>query len=164
MIYNKFYFNVFWAKFYFEVLRDLKIIYLCHIYILNYYIFMNLELAKSLLSFIAPDVVIENFELVSIKENTEYFILKFEENESLVPSELSCRDFKLNGFENKLELHTFPQKGKSCYLNIYRRKWVDKQTGKTYSNDYNLHKKGMKATNELGEFLKKNNRNLSNTI
>ena len=125
---------------------------------------MNLELAKSLLNFIAPDVVIENFELVSIKESSEHLILKFEEYKNLVPSVLSGIDFKLNGFENKLELHTFPQKGKSCYLHIYRRKWVDKQTGKTYSNDYNLHKKGMKATNELGEFLKKNNRNFPNTI
>ncbi len=117
---------------------------------------MTLELAKSLLGFIAPDVVLDSFELVSIQENSENIILEFEEFENLLPSELSNCDFKLNGFENKLELHTFPQKGKSCYLLIRRRKWIDKQTGKSYSNDYNLHKKGMKATYELGAFLKKN--------
>ena len=116
---------------------------------------MELKLAESLLSFVAPKIVRDSFKLVSIKETTEYFVLKFEEYKHLVPAELSGRDIKLNGFENKLELHTFPQKGKSCYLQIYRRKWCDKQTNKNYSNDYKLHKEGMKATDELGSFLKK---------
>ena len=116
---------------------------------------MTLELAKSLLGFIAPDVVTNNFELVSIQENSEYFILEFEEFKNLVPTELSGCDFKLAGFENKLELHTFPQKGKACYLHIRRRKWVNKKTGKSYSNEYDLYKKGMKTTHELGAFLKK---------
>ena len=116
---------------------------------------MTLELAKSLLGFIAPDIVTENFELVSIQEKSEYFILEFKEFENLVPSDLSGCDFKLSGFENKLELHTFPQKGKACYLHIHRRKWADKQTGKTYSNHYDIHKQGMKTTHELGVFLKK---------
>ncbi len=116
---------------------------------------MKLELAKSLLSFVAPKIVRDNFELVSVQENTEFFVLEFEEYKDLVPEELSGRNFKLNGFENKLELHTFPQKGKSCYLHIRRRRWCDKETNKNYINDYELHKEGMKATDELGDFLKK---------
>jgi len=116
---------------------------------------MNLELAKSLLSFLAPSVVTDNFELVSIREQSNSFILEFEEFEQLVPAELSTCEFKLNGFENPIELHTFPQKGKACFLRIRRRKWVDKQTGRSYSNEYNLHKPGMKTTDELGDFLKK---------
>lgn len=116
---------------------------------------MTLELAKSLLSFIAPDIVTDNFELVSVQEKSAYFILEFEEFKNLVPSELSGFDYKLSGFENKLELHTFPQKGKACYLHIRRRKWVDKQSGKSYSNEYDLYEKGMKTTRELGTFLKK---------
>lgn len=116
---------------------------------------MKLELAEFLLSFVAPKVVRDNFQLVSAQENTEHFVLEFEEYKHLVPEELLGRDFKLNGFENKLELHTFPQKGKSCYLHIRRRKWYDNETDKSFSNDYNLHKKGMKATDELGDFIKK---------
>ncbi len=125
---------------------------------------MTLELAKSLLSFIAPEVVIDNFELISIEEKKEFFTLKFEEYQDKLPPELLGRSFKLNGFENKLELHTFPQKGKSCYLQIYRRKFTDKETGKSYNNSYDLYTPGMKATNELGAFLKKNHRDISNSI
>lgn len=124
---------------------------------------MKLELAEFLLSFVAPKVVRDNFKLVSAQENTEHFVLEFEEYKHLVPEELLSRDFKLNGFENKLELHTFPQKGKSCYLHIRRRKWYDNETCKSFSNDYNLHKKGMKATDELGDFIKKN-RNFTCTV
>lgn len=56
---------------------------------------MTLELAKSLLSFVAPTVVTANFELVSIQENSEHFVLEFEEYKHLVPVELSGREFKL---------------------------------------------------------------------
>ena len=119
---------------------------------------MKLELAKTLLEFVAPKVIIDHFELVSIRESSDHFTMEFEELTDLVPSELSNCEANLCGFTNKIELQTFPQKGKSCYLNIKRRKWKDKSTGKTYSNNYDLNKEGMKATDELGAFLKKNNR------
>ncbi|MCP4015686.1 MAG: hypothetical protein GY735_06155, partial [Delftia sp.] len=125
---------------------------------------MNLEIVKSLLSFIAPSDVIDNFELVSIDETSDHLILQFEEFKNLVPKGLSDCDTKLNGFESKLELHTFPQKGKACYLHIYRRRWLDKETGKSHSNNYNLYNQGMKATAELGALLKKNYRRPTDTV
>ena len=82
----------------------------------------------------------------------------------LAPKALSDCNFKLNGFESKLELHTFPQKGKACYLHIYRRRWLDKETGKSHSNDYTFYNQGMKATAELGAFLKKNHRRPTDTV
>jgi len=125
---------------------------------------MNLEIAKSLLNFIAPEAVVNNFELVSIDETSEHLILQFEEFKNLIPKVLLGCDFKLNGFESKLELHTFPQKGKACYLHIYRRRWLDMETGKSHSNNYTLYNQGMKATEELGAFLKKNYRRPTDTV
>ena len=119
---------------------------------------MNLEIFKSILGFIAHQEVIDNFELVSYKEYPDYIILEFEELPELLPSELEGQEFKLNGFWNKIELHTFPQKGKGCFLHIRRRKWKAVDTGKFAGNEYNLHKEGMKATRDFGTFLKKNNR------
>ena len=119
---------------------------------------MQLELFKSILSFIAPQELIDNFELVSYREHGDNIILEFEELPTLVPAELSEKDIKLCGFWNKVELQTFPQKGKGCFLHIRRRKWEDKATGKFFGNQYKLHKEGMKATNDFGAFLKKNNR------
>ena len=116
---------------------------------------MDLELSNLLLGLVASDEIVEHFSLVSIKETNDYFVLVMEEKESFLPIQLKGKLFKLNGFENKLELHTFPLKGKKCFLHIYRRRWCDNSTGKTYSNNYTFHKAGMKATDELGAYLKK---------
>ena len=122
---------------------------------------MKLDLIKSLLDFIAPSIVTENFELVSVDESKDCYILRFEELSTRLPNEFAVNDFKLNGFTNKIELHSFPQKGKSCYLHIYRRRWTNTTTGESFSNTYELHPAGMKATKDLGAFLKKNNRVLT---
>ncbi len=116
---------------------------------------MDLSLAQSLLSFLAPSEVIDHFVLISISETPDYFVLEFEEHEHLMPSDVANGSVKLNGFMNKVELHTFPQKGKACYLHIKRRRWTDTNTNESYSNNYSFHKEGMKATDELGAFLKK---------
>ena len=122
---------------------------------------MKLELIKSLLDFIAPSLVTDNFELVSLDETKDCYMLRFEELTSGLPNNFAVNDFKLNGFTNKIELHSFPQKGKSCYLHIYRRRWTNTTTGENYSITYDLHPEGMKATKALGAFLKTNNRSLT---
>ena len=117
---------------------------------------MDLQLSNLLLGLVATDEIVEHFSLASIKETNDCFVLIMEEKLSLVPPVLSGKSFKLNGFENKLEIHTFPLKGKKCFLHIYRRKWHDTSSGENYSNNYTFHKVGMKATDELGAYLKKN--------
>ncbi len=117
---------------------------------------MDKYLSDTLLSIVASDEIVTHFELVSISENEDNFVLRLEEYSTFLPIELDGKSTKLNGFKNKLEIHTFPLKGKSCYLHIYRRKWSDKDTGSSYSNNYTFHKTGMKATDELGFYLKKN--------
>jgi len=116
---------------------------------------MDLELAQSLLSFLAPEEITSNFTLVSISETTDSLVLEFEEHCDLVPIDLEGSSYKLNGFMNKLELHTFPQKGKACYLQIKRRRWVNIATNQSHCNAYSFHQDGMKTTDEFGLFLKK---------
>ncbi len=50
---------------------------------------MTIELIHSLLGFVAPKEIIDNFELVSFKENSETIVLEFEELSDLVPAELT---------------------------------------------------------------------------
>jgi hypothetical protein len=119
---------------------------------------MQIELSKSLLGLMAPQEIIDKFELVRVTEQSECILLEFDELATSIPIELENKLFTHEGFCNKLEMHTFPQKGKKCYLQIRRRKWKETSTGKIYSNQYDLHKDGMKATDDLGVFIKKNNR------
>lgn len=116
---------------------------------------MNTALIQELIKLIAPGIINENFELQSIDEKTNTITIVFEEKQELVPQELKGKKVVLDGFLNPVELQTFPLKDKAVYLSIKRRRWKEKGSqGPIYNNTYDLHRKGMKTTNEFGLFLK----------
>ncbi len=78
-----------------------------------------------------------------------------EELAELVPPGLESRsDISLDGFCNPLELQSFPLKGKSVYLKLYRRRWKQKGAKQHFSNSYDIHPEGVKATKDFASFLK----------
>lgn len=115
---------------------------------------MKEELFSGIIELIAPGEISKHFEVVSIEEKNDTILIIFEEKKDLIPKELSGKQAVLDGFLNPLALQTFPLKDKSVYLVVKRRRW--KEVGKTtgYFNTYDLHRKGMKTTNEFGDFLK----------
>jgi hypothetical protein len=115
----------------------------------------ELILYQELLGLIAPEQIRSNFKLTTIQEKKGSITLVFEEKESLVPDDLQGKEVVNDGFMNPVELQTFPLNDKKLYLSIRRRRWKEKGTpGPSYSNKYELHRKGMKTTNEFGDFLK----------
>ena len=58
------------------------------------------------------------------------------------------------GFLPPVHLEDFPIRELSAYLVVRRRKWIDIQTGKTYSNSFKLTAQGTSYTQEFGAFLK----------
>ncbi len=116
---------------------------------------MNDSITKNLLSLIAPGEISKSFNVSSIIEETETITIVFEEKEELIPIELQGMRAVLDGFFNPILLQTFPLKDKNVYLKVKRRRWKEKGVkNKSYSNTYNLHRSGMKTTNEFGDFLK----------
>lgn len=109
---------------------------------------------EQILRMVVPDDLVEYFNIKQIKENKEEWIMELEEKEEFVPKELKGKEAVLNGFCNPIEIQSFPVKGKAFYIKIIRRKWKEKGKERGYSNDYDLHYKGMKATKEFGDFLK----------
>lgn len=113
------------------------------------------NLYQELVGLIAPEQIRSNFELTSIQDKNGSITLIFEEKESLIPEDLQGKEVVNDGFMNPVELQTFPINDKKLYLSIRRRRWKEKGThGQSYSNKYELHRKGMKTTNEFGDFLK----------
>ncbi len=82
---------------------------------LSFHYIMDLNLANLLLNFIAPSEITDIF-LVSVSETPDYFFMEFKENSDLIPINLKGKGFKQNGFTNKIELHTFPQKGEHAFF------------------------------------------------
>ena len=108
-----------------------------------------------LVSSLLPPVVYEHFSIASITEQSHGVEIRLEEFSNLIPSPLSDKaDVVLDGFCNPLELLHFSIKGKPLYLKLYRRRWKLSKDDKHYSNSYDFHPEGVKATHEFATFLK----------
>jgi hypothetical protein len=110
---------------------------------------------SDLVSSLLPIEIYQHFALVSIAEHPHGIEIRLEENAALLPPPLAQKgDVVLDGYCNPLELLHFSMKGKPLYLKLYRRKW--KISGETthYSNSYDFHPEGVKATHEFASFLK----------
>ncbi|MDR2910559.1 MAG: hypothetical protein LBV47_04225 [Bacteroidales bacterium] len=60
----------------------------------------------------------------------------------------------LDGFCNPVELLHYSIQDKPLYFKIYRRRWKQSGTTRHYSNHYDLHPGGVKATHRFASFLK----------
>ena len=110
---------------------------------------------NSLVSSFLPPVVYQHFSIVSITEQLHGVEMRLEELPTLIPAALAKNaDVVLDGFCNPLELLHFSIKGKPLYLRLYRRRWKLSKEDKHYSNSYDLHPEGVKATHEFAAFLK----------
>ncbi len=113
------------------------------------------SILQSLFSVLFPEVITLHFEITSVKELKDRIEIRMEELAELVPKSLeSVTDIVLDGFCNPIELQSFPLKGKPVYLNLYRRRWKPKGAKKYFSNSYDVHPEGVKATKEFASFLK----------
>lgn len=112
---------------------------------------------ESFISLFVPSEIMEHFEVTNLSEEGKVLIIDLYEkqDENHIPKSI-LREGKVvpNGYCNKLELQTYPAKGKEVYLRLYRRRWKVVGTKKSYSNTYEFTERGMKATKNFGAFLK----------
>lgn len=115
-----------------------------------------MELLK-VMSLILPKGLEEYFDLVDIKETEECLILFLDERN--IPP-LAYKNVKTisKGFFEPSSIRDFPLRGKSCFLNVRRRKWMIEETGQIVFNDWNIAHQGTRMTHELALFFKKVNR------
>lgn len=106
-----------------------------------------------------PDGLLNHFEVFKILELGEIqtkkmiFEIHLNENNVLPDSVESCL-YESKGFLPSARIQDFPIRGKAVYLVIKRRKWRNKETGKSHINTYSHVAEGSKITEELSDFLK----------
>ncbi len=89
--------------------------------------------------------------MVTVNEKKESITITLDEMANLIPQGLKGKDAVLDGFLNPIGLQTFPLKDKTVYFSVKRRRWKERgKTDKSYHNIYDLHRQGMKTTNEFG--------------
>jgi len=112
---------------------------------------------KDLIGMLIPEEILEHFDFTGYELNGGSYIFYMVEKSdtSHIPKTiLTSGKAVLDGYMNPLELQTYPIKGKEVFLHLKRRRWKIKGTKKGYSNTYNFHREGMKATKKFGDFLK----------
>ena len=112
------------------------------------------NILSSILSVLVPPSL-SSFSLAGVKEYKNHIEFRMEENASNIP--LCLRDKTkviLDGFCNPIELQSFPLKEKPVFYRVYRRRWKISGESQHFSNDYQLHPEGVKATQEFATFLK----------
>lgn len=98
-----------------------------------------------------PEGLEDYFDLVDIKETDESLTLYLDEL-NLPPETYRHLKTTSKGFFDSLTIRDFPLRGKPCYLQIRRRKWITEPTGQIVFNDWSIAHNGTRMTRELALF------------
>lgn len=106
------------------------------------------DLAKLFL----PELLVEHFDLLNheIKSDSHHFYYA-EKNRSPLEKPLKVHS---KGYYKQAIVQDFPIRGKSVYLYIKRRKWIEIGSGKIIKRDWSIVAKGTRMTSEFAAFLK----------
>lgn len=106
-----------------------------------------------LLKFVLPELLITHFDLADNKIKDKVLHLYFEEKRD-VPQEFSSSMIIAHGFHKETTVQDFPLRGKTVYLHIKRRRWLDRNTKQVVQRDWELVAQGTRMTVEFAAFLK----------
>lgn len=94
--------------------------------------------AEQLLHAILPDVLTDNFDVVSIEKTARRFDIWLDEKKVQVKEGKRNGGIVAYGFGEYHESRDFPIRGRGTYLHVRKRKWLDKSCGEIFSYDWDL--------------------------
>ena len=112
---------------------------------------------KELLGLFLPEGILDYFEIILAENKLDaYYIYLRELN--IPPNEYVNSKLISKGYYDESTVQDFPLRGKACYLKVKRRRWLEEETGKIVSRDWNLVARGTRLTSDFATFLKGINR------
>lgn len=113
------------------------------------------KIDNHLYSLVIPEEILRDFVLSKIEEEDAILTLTLVESADRLPLSESGKELVQNGYQNAIEIQSFPIMGKQCILRLIRRRWKEKSTNTgEYCNKYSYTVKGTKVTPKFGDFLK----------
>lgn len=109
----------------------------------------------SVLHNVFPSVVVDNFDIIDLKENlSEERLDIYLDEKKIIPDSLKNREVISHGFTSETVIQDFPLRGKAVYLHLRRRKWLDKESNTIHTRTYDISFDGTQLTKEFVSFLK----------
>jgi transposase len=104
-------------------------------------------------SLLLPAGMLDYFEITKVEEKNKEIIISLEEKNNINP-ESGKPQYESKGFYPVVSVNDFPVRGKQLVLEIRRRRWIEKETGKYIDRDFHLIAEGARITQEFAAFLK----------
>lgn len=93
---------------------------------------------NNLLRAILPDVLIDNFDVVDFEKTSTRFDIYLDEKKVMMREDKKNSNVISHGFSDYRIIRDFPIRGRSTYLHVRKRKWLDKNTGEIFSYEWNV--------------------------
>ena len=106
-----------------------------------------------LLGSLFPKEITDHFKIVHIESQPEILVVHFEEKDEFHEAE-EGHEYERNGFYEPSRINDFPIRDRKVTLVVKRRRWIDRTTGKSDGNRYDLTAEGTRHTKEFAAFLK----------
>lgn len=106
-----------------------------------------------ILKHILPKEFVEYFDLIGIESKGDQLVFSLDEK-NIIPPEHEDKNLESKGFVPPVQILDFPIRDKAVILRVRRRKWKNKETGKTYTRSWELKADGTSYTKEFAFFLK----------
>ena len=113
--------------------------------------------SEELLRTFLPEWLFNYFEAVKLEQDSESLHVYLDEKK-VIPKEFGNRRLISHGFDDAVTVQDFPVKGKSVYLHLRRRRWLDVNTNEVLSHKFDITHQGTRLTKEFVSFLKATNR------
>lgn len=111
------------------------------------------EHLQALARFILPEEIIDNFDIVGIEEKSGVLHIRLDE-QAVLPSGYPPERLSPNGFFPSSRVYDFPIRDRKVVLHIRRRRWLEKDTGKSLSRSWEMTAEGTRYTVGFAAFLK----------
>lgn len=108
---------------------------------------------EDILKHFFPEEILEYFDVVDVTSHNANLTFFLDEKNQL-PNDLPTGKYESKGFTAPIQLVDFPIRDKEVVLQVRRRKWIEKSSGKIYSRSWDLTAQGTRYTKEFGAFLK----------
>ena len=104
---------------------------------------------------IFPEVLSDYFEIVNCEESDARLDFWMDERGFMEKEDYKKGTVRFWGFTEEKLIQDFPIRGKSVYLHVRKRRWLDSETGETFSYSYDdLTAEGSRLSPEFVAFLK----------
>lgn len=112
------------------------------------------DLSFEVYKILIPPEYLQDFLVSKVEDKPDSWQITLVEKEENLPAELKGQECVLDGYCNPIDILSHAFSMKKIYLRLYRRRWKIKGDTKHFSNDYDLHPKGMKTTRLFRDFFK----------